>query len=88
MKNFQVKHGQFNSIILLKTFSFEGSKTFALMTVGFFTFDMSWNLSTTFFFYWGFLSQPFTNHRTASEGGGHFFNSSLSLPPASQIFRH
>ena len=36
------------------------------------------------FFYLGFLSQTFTNHRTAGEGGGHFFNSPLPLPPASQ----
>ena len=35
-----------------------------------------------FFFYLGFLSQTFTNYRTAGEGRGHFFNSS-SLPPAS-----
>ena len=35
------------------------------------------------FFYLGFLSQPFTNHRTAGEGGGHFFNFSLPLPPDS-----
>ena len=32
--------------------------------------------------------QPFTNHRTAGEEGGHFFNSSLPLPPAPQILRH
>ena len=32
-----------------------------------------------FFFYLGFLSQPFTNHRTVREGVGHFFNSSLPL---------
>ena len=32
-----------------------------------------------FFFYLGFLLQPFTNHRTAGEGGGHFLNSSLRL---------
>ena len=32
-----------------------------------------------FFFYLGFLSQPFTNHRTAREERGHFFNSSLPL---------
>ena len=31
------------------------------------------------FFYLGFLSQPFTNHRTAGEGGGQFFNSSLPM---------
>ena len=32
----------------------------------------------------GFLSRPFTNHRTAGEGGGHVFNFSLPLPPASR----
>ena len=41
-----------------------------------------------FFFYVGFLSRTFTNHRTAGEGGGHFINSSLPLPPASQTLRH
>ena len=41
-----------------------------------------------FFFYQGFLSQPFTNHKTAGEGGGHLFNSSVPLPLASQILRH
>ena len=40
------------------------------------------------FFCLGFLSQTFTNHRTAGEGGEHFFNSSLLLPPASQTLRH
>ena len=40
------------------------------------------------FFYLGFLSQPFTNYRTAVEEGGHFFNSSLTLLPASQTLRH
>ena len=41
------------------------------------------------FFYLGFLSQiTFTNHRTAGEGGGHFFNSSLPLPSASQTLKH
>ena len=30
-----------------------------------------------FVFCLGFLSRPFMNHRTAEEGGGHFFNSSL-----------
>ena len=29
-----------------------------------------------------------TNDRTAGEGRGHFFNSSLPLPPASQTLRH
>ena len=42
----------------------------------------------TFFFYGGFLSRTFTNHRTSGEGGGHFINSSLPLPPASQTLRH
>ena len=36
----------------------------------------------------GFLSRTFTNHRTSGEGGGHFFNSSLPLPSASQTIRH
>ena len=40
------------------------------------------------FFYLGFLSRPFTTHRTAREGGENFFNYSLPLPPASQTFRH
>ena len=41
-----------------------------------------------FFFYLGFLSRPFTNQRTAGEGEGHFFSSSLPLPPATQTLRH
>ena len=41
-----------------------------------------------FFFYMGFLSQPFKNHRTAGEGGRHFFNSSLPPPHASQTLTH
>ena len=45
-------------------------------------------LNCSFFFYLGFLSRPFTNHRTAGEGGGHFFNSSLPLPLPSQTLRH
>ena len=32
-----------------------------------------------FFFYVGFLSQTFTIDRAVEEGGGYFFNSSLSL---------
>ena len=40
------------------------------------------------FFYQAFLSSTFANHRTAGERGGDFFNSSLPLPPASQILRH
>ena len=41
-----------------------------------------------FFFYLGCLSRTFSNHRTAGEGGGLFFNSSLPLPPASRTLRH
>ena len=41
-----------------------------------------------FFFYLSFLSQPFTNHRTAGEMGVHFFNSSPPLSPASQTRGH
>ena len=41
-----------------------------------------------FFFYLDFLSRTFTNHETAEERGGNFFNSSLPLQPASQTFRH
>ena len=48
----------------------------------------SGNHSTVCFFYLGFLSRTFTVHRTAGEGGGHLFNSSLPLPPASQTLRH
>ena len=44
--------------------------------------------ASDFFFYLDFLSQPFTNNRTAGEGGAHVFNSSLPLPPASQIVRY
>ena len=40
------------------------------------------------FFYLGFLSRTFANRRTEREGGGHFFNSSLPLPPASQTLRY
>ena len=41
------------------------------------------------FFFLSFLSQiTFTNHRTAGEGGGHYLNSLLRLPTASQSLRH
>ena len=46
------------------------------------------NSMRNLFFYVGFLSETFTNHRTVKEGRGHFINSSLSLPPASQTLRH
>ena len=41
-----------------------------------------------FFFYMAFLSQTFMMYRTAGEGGGYLFNSSLPLPPTSQTLRH
>ena len=37
------------------------------------------------FSYLGFLLRTFTNHRTAEEGGGHFFNSSLPLSYARRL---
>ena len=45
-------------------------------------------VSLWYFFLSGFLSRTFTNHRTGGEGGEHFFNPSLALPPASQTLRH
>ena len=45
-------------------------------------------LEMPFFFYLGFRLRTFTNHRTAEEGGGHFFNSSQPLPLASQTLIH
>ena len=44
-----------------------------------------WNI---FFFYLGFISRTFTNHRTAGKWAGYFFNSSVPLSPASQTLRH
>ena len=35
--------------------------------------------------YIGFLSWTFAIYRIAGEGGGYFFNSSLTLPPTSQL---
>ena len=36
-------------------------------------------LMSQFFFYLGFLSRTFTIHKTAGEGGGYLFNSSVPL---------
>ena len=44
MKNFKVKHGQCGNIIFSRAFSFESSKSFALMIAGFFAFDRALNL--------------------------------------------
>ena len=38
----------------------------------------------SFFFYLDFLSRTFTINRTAGEGGGYLFNSSVPFLPASQ----
>ena len=47
-----------------------------------------WMNLSIYIFYLGFLSRTFSNHRAAGEGGGHFFNSSLPLPPTSRALRH
>ena len=41
-----------------------------------------------FFLYLGFLSRPFTNHRTARERGRNFSKSSLPFPLASQTLSY
>ena len=41
-----------------------------------------------FLLYLSLLTRTFPNHRIAGEGGGHFRNSSLPLPLASQTLRH
>ena len=41
-----------------------------------------------FIFYLGFLLRTLTIHRTAGEGWGYLFDSSLPLPPTSQTFWH
>ena len=67
---------------------------FSMNNCFFLTFYSFWNFlfekvfPDIFVFYLGFVSRTFTNHRTAWEGGVHFFNSSLALPPASQTLRH
>ena len=59
-----------------------------MISCSIFRFSLHSLYFTSFFFYMGFFLRTFTNHRTAEEGGGHFFNSSLPLLPASQAFRH
>ena len=51
-------------------------------------FRMGGHSPMPFFFLIWVLSQTFMNHKTAGDGGGHFINSSLPLPPASQTLRH
>ena len=45
------------------------------------------SMASFFFYYLGFLSRTFPNHKTAGEWGGHFFHSSLPHPPTSQTIR-
>ena len=59
---------------------------YMLWTIIFFSILMG-NLFIYFIFYLSFLSQVFAIHRTVGEGGDYLFNSSLPLPPASQILR-
>ena len=60
--------------------------------LGDFNFEKLKSLGQRFLFYCIFLFYLvfffFTNHGTEWEGGGHFYNSSLPLPPASQTLRH
>ena len=44
-------------------------------------------LPLVFFFYLDFLLRTFMIHRTTGEGVGYLFNSSLPLPPASQLLQ-
>ena len=64
----------------------KNSATFVCLFFDINQFNQSMEIS--FFFHLDFLSQPFTNHKTAGEGEGHFFSPSLPLPPASQTLRH
>ena len=60
-------------------------KSFAIYCKQVFFCEYCKIFKNTVFFCLGFLSRPFTNYRTTGEGGGHFINSSLPLPPASQV---
>ena len=48
----------------------------------------SWLVSYMFFSIWVFFHEHSRITGLEGKGGGHFFNSSLPLPPASQILRH
>ena len=50
--------------------------------------ELIFSVDCIYIFYLGFLSQTFTNHRTAGEGGGLFLISLLPLSPASRTIRH
>ena len=72
-------------IYLRKSYVNSSSKQFSLAL--FVSAPLIKNIKLFFFFLSGFLrffSQPFTNHRIAGKGRGHFVNSSLPLPSASR----
>ena len=75
----------FGNGIRMLCFSFSFSQRVQIMKT---EYKYGQYCSPLFFFYLGFFSQTFTNHRTAGEGGEHFFNSSLPLPPSSQTLRN
>ena len=64
-----------------KVIDFGGEKSIAAFII-----FMKWK--SPFFFYLGFASRTFANHRTAREGGGYSIDSLLPFPPASQALRH
>ena len=63
-------------------------KQLSFSSIEIFQLSFSCLNSQSLFFYPGFLSWTFTIHRTAGEGGGYFFKSSLPLPRASQTLTH
>ena len=75
----------FGNGIRMLCFSFSFSQRVQIMKT---EYKYGQYCSPLFFFYLGFFSQTFTNHRTAGEGGGHFFNFPVPLPPASWTLRH
>ena len=78
------------SNITCKTQSFYIFLTFlliiiTLIVVSIYCYLIKYRLKKNIYchFFLGFLSRTFVSHRTAGEGGGHLFNSSLPLPAAS-----
>ena len=79
------------SFFLLLNWIKEGSFCFVKKSVCFLKkikFAFWINLFQRRFFFLSGFSFTTTNHRTAGEAGGHFFNSPLPLPPTSQTRRH
>ena len=77
------KHSSYSESIMLRKLIYASLKFFHCVTLLQFMY-----IIFLYIFNLGFLLRTFTNHRTAGEGGGHFFNSSLPLPPASETLRH